>query len=124
MKPAGGPTPELLIEHYELLARIADRYHADADFRCSLGLDGRNVLGGMGLEFPDGMEIRVAANSGDRLYLAMPPDPNTDLGDQTLTAIAGGGVTIGSAGSLGTFSTLTTCWSSLSTAATVGTDSP
>ena len=120
MKPTG-LAPELLVKHYEFLLRVADRYHADAAFRRSLELDGRNVLGDMGLEFPDGMEVRVVANSRDRLYLAMPPNLNIDLGDQVLAAVAGGFKSVGTAASFGSVGSVCTCAGTFMSAGTLGT---
>ena len=51
------------------------------------------------------MDVRVRANSADRMHFILPPDPNAVLGDETLAAVHGG-VRASSAGSVGSASTV------------------
>ena len=101
---------------------LVQRYHADADYRRQVEADPVAAFREQGMELPSDIEVRVLANTNDTFYVVLLADPNTDLGDESLAAIAGGGLTLGSAGSLSTVaSTPGATMSSIATTGTVGT---
>ncbi len=115
--------PDDIQRHIALVERIADRYHGDPGFRAQVDRNGAEALRGMGLELPDGVQVKVVVSTDDHVYLAMPPDPNVDLDDEALTAIAGGSSsgTAGSASSVSTLSSFTATIGCLACAGTAGT---
>ena len=96
-------SPEVFAQQAAIILQVAERYRDDADFRATVSGDARDALAGMGLALPEGVEVRVHANTADTMYLVMPPDPNGELSDEALVAVAGGGVvsSIFSASSIG-----------------------
>jgi len=106
-------TEDLQLYH-TLIERITDRYYEDADFRAALDSDARSALAGMGLQLPEGIEVKVVASTSGQAYVVLPPDPNVDLDDEALTAVAGGS-------SVGTTGTASTVGSFISTIGTLGT---
>ena len=114
-EPAG-LFPEAMAKSKAAFAAFAERYWADASFRTSVGDDAAGALRALGLPIPTGVSVRVAANTEDVWHVVLPPDPNTELGDETIAAVAGGG------GSAGTAGTVLTVFSSptFSTASTLG----
>jgi hypothetical protein len=107
-------------EYHALVQGIANRYHTDPAVRSALAGDARTALVELGMKLPEGVEIRVAANTPEVTHLVMPPDPNVELGDEALSAVAGGSTT-GTASSAGTLSTAGTIPGTFSTAGTAGT---
>ena len=102
---------------------LVQRYHADPDYRRQVEADPVAAFREQGMELPSDIAVRVLANTDDTLYMVLPPDPNMDLGDEMLTAIAGGG-TVGCAGTLGSLGSAacpTSTASSASSAGTIGT---
>ena len=98
---------------------LVQRYYADPDYRRQVEADPVAAFREQGMELPSDIEVRVLANTDDTFYVVLPPDPNTDLGDEMLAAVAGGkyqpstvfsvstygsaGGTMGSVACLGTF---------------------
>ncbi len=113
-------SPEDLQQYHTLIERITDRYYEDADFRETLDSDARAALADMGLQLPEGIEVKVVASTSRQAYVVLPPDPNVDLDDEALTAVAGGSSS-GTAGSAGTVSTLSSFTVTIGCAATAGT---
>ncbi len=109
---------------YERFLKAADRYRSDEEFRVSIdGASGREVYEAFGFDVPvTDMQVDVVANTDDVVHFILPPDPNMDLADESLSAVSGG-ATAGSAGSVSTASTFqcSTFFSSFSTAGTAGT---
>ena len=104
---------------------LASLYHSDADYRRRIEADPVAAFQEKGIELPRGVEIRVTANTDDKFHVVLPPNLNTELGDETLAVITGGGNTAGTAGSGGTLSswscsTTPMCISSLSCAGSAG----
>ena len=88
------------------IAVIGNDLFEDTDLRRHLEIDPRAALEERGIDVPSDMELRVAVNTDDILYIAMPPDPNSVLSDENLGSVAGGTdnvSTAGSVGSMGTF---------------------
>ena len=106
------------ISQFRALVR---RYHADADYRRQVEADPVAGFREQGMELPSDIAVRVLANTDDTFYIVLPPDPNTDLGDEMLTAVAGGKVSLGSAGTFSSIASGACPVSSASSAATAGT---
>ena len=100
---------------------LVQRYHADPDYRRQVEADPVVAFREQGMELPSNIAVRVLANTDDTLYVVLPPDPNMDLGDEMLTAVAGGKLGKGTYGTLGSFGTLATPVSTATTAASIGT---
>ena len=82
------------IERWKLRASafsaLAERYRSDAALRSRIdGGDVEDALSDLGLVPPPGIEVRIAANTADTFHVVMPPDPNTELSDEMLSAVAG-----------------------------------
>ena len=69
---------------------LVQRYHADPDYRGQVEADPVAAFREQGIELPSNIAVRVLANTDDTLYMVLPPDPNMDLDDEMLTAVAGG----------------------------------
>ena len=82
---------------------LVQRYYADPDYRRQVEADPVAAFREQGMELPSDIAVRVLANTDDTFYVVLPPDPNTDLGDEMLAAVAGGG---NCAGTAGTFSSV------------------
>ena len=112
-------SPEAFAQQTAVILKIAERYRSEPDLRATLAGDAHRALTGMGLLLPEGVEVRVHANTADTLYLVLPPDPNVELSDEALAAVAGGD-SVGSAGTVSTFGSIPGTWGSLGTASSVG----
>ena len=75
---------------------LVQRYHTDPDYRRQVEADPVAAFREQGMELPNDIEVRVLANTDDTRYVIMPPDPHTDLGDETLTTVGGGTLTFAS----------------------------
>jgi hypothetical protein len=71
-----------------------------------------------GFVIPSTLDVRVVANDDDMFHFVLPPDPNIDLEDEALSAIAGG-KTASSAGSASTAGTVPSSASSASSASSI-----
>lgn len=103
---------------------LAARYERDPDLRARIEAgDIRDSLNSLGIEIPPGIEVRIVANTQDTFHVVLPPDPNTDLSEEMLTAV-GGGKSAGSVGTAGTVSTAAgsslLCVGSVGTGGTAG----
>ena len=109
-------------KHIAFVDGVAERYVSDTAFRDACEADGRAALEsiGMSMDLPADVDIRVVVNTGDRAYMAMPPDPNIDLADEKLEVVAGGD-TAGTAGTGATVSTMGSVPTTVSSAGTFGT---
>ena len=103
---------------------LVQRYHADPDYRRQVETDPVAAFREQGMELPSNIEVRVLANTDDTFYMVLPPDPNMDLGDETLDAVAGGSDTWGSFGTIGTIGSGGSCVSSAGSASTQRLDWP
>ena len=118
--------PELTVERINAVRSLVSRYHDDPDYRRQMQADPISAFREVGIELPDHCTFRVEANTSDKIYVVMPPDPNAVLDDEALAAVAGSGTT-GSAGSLGSASSVIgpssvpSSYSTLSSAGTAGT---
>ena len=76
---------------------LVQRYHADPDYRRQVETDPVAALREQGMELPSDIAVRVLANTDDTFYMVIPPDPNADLSDEMLAAVAGGSDTMSTA---------------------------
>lgn len=74
-------------ESYQALSRFCERYRADAEVRARIA---RGDHSDLGLEVPEGTEVRVVEQSADTYYFPLPPGPSATLSDEALEAVAGG----------------------------------
>ena len=78
----------------ELQSRLIERATRDQGFREELMRDPRGVIGReMGIDVPEGVEIKVVEESPTTSYLVLPPapaSPGQELSDRELEAVAGG----------------------------------
>lgn len=63
---------------------------ADASFKQQLLADPTAALKAEGIEIPTGYTVRVLENTDKVLNYILPPNPNADLSDSELEAVAGG----------------------------------
>ena len=106
-------------DNEELSRTLGDAWENDPAYRALLVADPRKALAGKGLELPEDVDLRIHVNSGDTTYCVFPPDPNTDLTDNTLASVHGG-VPASSAGSVSTASSYSCIPSTVSTAGSAG----
>ena len=96
----------------EALSALARECRDDPDLRRRLDADPRAFFSERDLDFPAGIDFRVAADTPEVLHLVMPQDPNSAISDQELARIAGGTAALSSMSSvpstLSTFSTVQT----------------
>jgi len=72
---------------------------SDEEFKKNFMKDPAKVLKENGVEMPAGMKLHVVENTEKESYIIIPPKPSTELSDDQLDKVAGGGTwgTIGSA---------------------------
>ena len=95
---------------------LSKDYHSDPDLRDLADSDPVSLLAKYQIPLPPHMDVRIVANTEETINFVMPEDPNKDLADEDLMAVAGG-KSMSSAGTAGTLSTIA---SSASTASSVG----
>ena len=74
----------------------------DQALRAQAVSDPVGTLAERGIALPEGMDVRMIANSDDTFHFVLPPDPNAVLEDEALAGIAGGS-TFGTLSSVSTF---------------------
>ena len=72
---------------HEAVAQYADRYRSDEAVRARIAGGDTSDLG---IDVPEGMEVRIVEQTADTFYFPLPPDPNQTLSDKALEAAAGG----------------------------------
>ena len=75
--------------------------------------DPRGALKGLGISIPEDTKVKVMQNSRKVVYFALPPQPEAQISDESLSNVAGGGSTVGTAG---TALTVLSCASSVGSA--------
>lgn len=111
-----------LKKHYPAFAGLAKRYRDDAMFRSRI--DAGNtaaVLGDLGLRVPPGIETRLVANTPGTFHFVLPPDPNAEISEESLSTVSAGGKSAGSLGTVGCFGCATGTVSTVSSTTTAGT---
>ena len=98
---------------------FAARYREDSGLRARIESgDLSDAIAELGLPSPpESIQVRIVADTPEVVHIVLPPDPNADLTDESLRAVAGG-KTAGTAGSVGSASTFA-CSCSPSSAGTV-----
>jgi len=69
---------------------ILSKCWADASFKQQLLTDPAAALKAEGVEIPTGYTIRVLENTDKVINYVLPPNPNVELSDSELEAVAGG----------------------------------
>lgn len=110
-----GSSSEQIEKNAKRFEEFADRFRTDAAFRGQVEADGAHILPQYGFTIPPGTKVKVVTNTPSTQYMVFPPDPNTDLADEALDAVAGG-ATASTAGSMST--ALSSCM--VSSAGTAG----
>ncbi len=81
-------------ENFEQFAAILNGLSADyrdkPEVRTQLDEDPREFFASRGVAMQADTELRVVANTADVFHLALPPNPNAALQDDSLEAVAGG----------------------------------
>ena len=81
------------------LGRLSERYRNDASLRTRLDSgDVSDTLSDLGITLPSGIQARFVADTPEVFHFIMPPDPNSDLADEALAAVAGGATANAQAG--------------------------
>ncbi len=120
MNDANEQFPAEAVENLRTMWQMARSYRDDPDFRARLDAEPRAVLADGGIEIePAEIDLRVWANTEDVFYVALPPDPNIVLLDESLQETAGG-TTAGTAACAGSASTFSCPIGSASTGSSVG----
>ena len=94
----------------ERVARFAQNWRDDAALRTRAESDPRAVFSEHGIEFPQGRELRIAANTSETFHVVLPPDPNSELADAQLEAVAGGNTARMTRQSFKSASTILSCF--------------
>ena len=91
MNDANEQFPAEALDNLRAMWEMARSYRDDPDFRARLDAEPRTVLADGGIEIePAEIDLRVWANTEDVFYVALPPDPNIVLLDESLQETAGG----------------------------------
>ena len=69
---------------------LAKQYHDDPGYRRRVETDPVATFREKGIDLPDNTEVRIRANTDDKLYILMPSDSNRALEDATLETVSGG----------------------------------
>ena len=72
---------------HEAVAQYADRYRSDEAVRARIAGGDTSDLG---IDVPEGMEVRISEQTDDTYYFVLPPNPGKVLADDDLDNIAGG----------------------------------
>ena len=98
-----------------ILQDLANACHSDEDLLRALEERPEEILRDRGIDVPmdESMDVKVVLNTRDTFHLAMIPDPNQELQDEALMAVAGG-KTNGCASSGGTVGSIPSTASSIS----------
>ena len=115
-----GISAEELSRRFAALRALVGHYHNDPAYRRRVEADPVAAFAEKGIDLPANIEIRVVANTDDRLYVAFPADPSLALNDEAFAAVAGGNTT-GSVGTAGTVSSLSCPLDTLGSASTTST---
>jgi len=73
-----------------LKKEVIKRAQSDNDFKKALVDNPKEILGQLGVEFPEEVEVKVVEESPKVVYLVLPVNPD-ELSDEQLDGVAGGG---------------------------------
>ena len=108
----------VILQHGAVLQELADACRSDEGRLRELEERPKEVLQEHGIPVPGSVDVSVVFNTRDTFHFAMPPDPNREIDDEELLAVAGGKTagTASSAGSVGSFPSCVSSVSSLGSA--------
>jgi hypothetical protein len=74
------------------LSKAVERATSDQSYRAKLRRDPEAALQEVGVDMPDGVEVKVVENEAAIVYLVLPEQPDDDLGltAEELKRVAGG----------------------------------
>ena len=78
---------ELAYQSYERLMEFGERYRADAETRARIA---RGDVSELGMDLPEGTEIRIMQQTSDTYYFSLPVSPSKELADEALESMSGG----------------------------------
>jgi len=82
-----------MTEHRNALAQLFASCWKDEALKARFMSDPKAVLKEHGLEFPDGIDVKVVENAADCVHITLPAAPagSMELADDELSTAAGGG---------------------------------
>ena len=114
---------ELLLKSSVLLKKFSAEWHSDEKLRARIeGGDFAPFFEAMDADMPEGIQLRIVADTDQVQHLALPADPTKRLRDSEMQDISGGS-SLGSASSVGSAGCFLciTAPSTFGTAGTAGT---
>ena len=69
---------------------FARQYQTDASFRADVDANPHAAFRKIGLPIPEGTEVKFIQSTDSTTYVALPPDPNTEVQDESLENLAAG----------------------------------
>lgn len=78
-------------EPNQIISTIMAKCQIDQDFRQRLLTDANATLAAEGMAIPAGIKVNVLENTSNVINYVLPPNPQTELSDADLDAVAGGG---------------------------------
>ncbi|ASF46662.1 NHLP leader peptide family RiPP precursor [Methylovulum psychrotolerans] len=78
-------------EQTQQYSQIVAKCWADAEFKAKLIADPKATLAAESIAVPDGIELRVLENTATTVNLVLPPPEESELSDEDLGFVTGGG---------------------------------
>ena len=83
--------PQTSAEIRHGLASLSEAYNSDAVLSSRAEADPRTVLAEYGLDVPEELDVRIVSNTSEIEHIVFPPNPNSELSDEALSLVVGGG---------------------------------
>ena len=80
-----------MTEQRNTLAELFVACWKDEALKARLMSDPKTVLTEYGIDMPDGINVNVVENSDNTVHITMPAAPATEISDEELSKVAGGG---------------------------------
>ena len=112
------------MELLENLEAMAVACHNDENFLSRVEADAYTCLEEIGYPLTPGVDASIVMNTPEKFHVIFPDNPNTELLDESLMNVSGGGKCAGSAGTVstgGSASTIPSCVSSVSSGSSAST---
>ena len=75
--------------------QLVAKYWADDDYKKRLLEDPAGAMKELGIDVPEGVEVRIVVNTDKVHYIAIPAHPPEELSEDVLAQVAGGYTTLG-----------------------------